>query len=123
MTVSFTLRQTTSIVTGPLYRVKNEVTAADGADTGAFVYKTSTQAYSHIATAADYETYPNSYDTAFADGDLFYRYPSVQRDWETITEAEADIEVTQSRLKLLANDLTTLQGDFIHDETVVIEGE
>lgn len=122
MSVSFTLRQTTSIQAGPLYRVKNEVTSATGASAATFVYKTSTQEFSHIAMAADIEQYPDSYDTAFQDDVPFYRLTSVTRDWETISYAEGDLQVTRNRIQLLANDLNTLQGDFISDATVVITG-
>lgn len=122
MSVSFTLRQTTSIQTGPLYRVKNEVTSATGASAATFVYKTSTQEFSHIAMAADMEQYPDSYDTAFQNDNLFYRQTSVTRDWQTITYAEGDLEVTRNRIQLLANDLNTLQGAFISDDTIVITG-
>lgn len=123
MTVSFTLHQVSTIEAGPLYKVKNEVTASTGASPNVFVYKTATQAYSHIAMVADMEQYPDTYDSALQDGAMFYRLPSVTREWETTLLASGDIDVTKNRLQLLANDMNRLQGSFIADDTTVITGE
>jgi len=118
--VSFTLHQVTSIQTGPLYRVNNTVTAAVGASPAAFVYKTLTQAYDHYATAADMESWPDSLASAQQNGKEFYRLTSVQRDWATVSEMNADLTVTKSRIQLLASDLARLQDGAVIDETVTI---
>jgi len=118
--VSFTLRQVTSIQTGPLYRVINTITAAVGASPAVFVYKTLNQMYDHYATAADMESYPDSLETAQQTGKEFYRQPLVQRDWATVTEMNADLAVTQSRIQMLASDMSRLQNGAVIDQTVVI---
>jgi hypothetical protein len=123
MSVSFTLHQVSTIEDGPLYKVKNEVTAATDASPAVFVYKTATQAYIHVAMVADMEQWSDSYDQALIDGTAFYRQTSVTREWDTTLLASADIDVTKSRLQLLANDMNRLQGSFIADDTTVITGE
>jgi len=123
MTVSFSLRQITSVETGPLYRVANSITAATGANSSVFVYKTITQGFSHYATPADMEAYPTSYAAADTDGLAFYRQTSVTRDWETIEQMNSDVSLTQSRIQLLASQLAVQQGALASDTTTVIVGE
>lgn len=120
MSISFDLRQITSVQTGPLYRVNNEITAAVDATTAVFVYKTETQVFSHYATVADLETYPDSRAQALTDGALYYRLASVTRDWSTVTEMEADVAETKSRLRYLASELNAVQAGVASDTTTTI---
>jgi hypothetical protein len=123
MSVSFSLRQITSVVDGPLYRVNNEVSTAVGASPAVFVFKTLTQTFSHYATVADLENYPDTYAQAASDDTAFYRQTSVTRDWETVELREADIALTKTRLQFLANELNTLQASLASDTTTVITSE
>jgi len=123
MAVSFSLRQITSVVTGPLYRVNNTVDAATDASLMIFVFKTTTQEFSHYATVADIETYPDTYAQAVSDGAAFYRLASVVRDWGTVEEMEADVAMTLSRTQFLANELNAVQVGVSSDTTTVIVPE
>jgi hypothetical protein len=123
MAVSFSLRQITSVVTGPLYRVNNTVDAATDAPIQIFVFKTLTQVFSHYATVADLETYPDTYAEAVADDLAFYRLAEVERDWETIEEMESDVAMTQSRVQFLANELNAVQVGVPSDTTTLIVPE
>lgn len=123
MSVSFSLRQITSVVDGPLYRVNNEVSTAVGASPAVFVFKTLTQAFDHYATVADLEAYPATYAEAAADGLAFYRQAAVVRDWETVALREDDLAMTRSRLQFLANELNALQDSLATDTTTVITSE
>lgn len=116
MAVTFTLRQVTSVVDGPLYRVVNTASVA------AFVYKTLTNAFSHYATAVDVELYPESAAEAVATSKAFYRLPTLIRDWATATEMITDVGLTLDRVQLLSNDLTALNTSVTMDRTTVITG-
>lgn len=123
MPVSFSLSQNTTVIDGPLYRVNNEVSTASGASPAVFVFKTLTQEFSHYATVADLEAYPDTYAQAANDGAAFYRQTSVTRDWETVALREADLTLTKSRLQFLANELNALQDSLVSNTTTVITSE
>ena len=120
--VTFTLHQVTAIVDGPAYRVTNEVTAAQDASPAAFVFKTVNQAYSHYATAADMEQWPDSYDVATLTGKAFYRLPRLVRTWDTVVAMNVDLTATLRRLQLLATDLNARQDSLTVDRTTVVQG-
>lgn len=123
MAVSFSLRQITSIETGPLYRVNNTVEAATDAPLQVFVFKTTTQKFDHYATVADLETYPDNYADAVAGNVPFYRLATVTRDWGTVQEMEDDVQMTKDRLTLLAEALKDLQAGVPSNTLTVIEPE
>lgn len=124
--VSFTLRQITSLVAqsgkAPKYRVLNEVTAATGMDTNAFVFKTVNQTFDHVAVAGENELWPTTYAQAVTDNKAFYRLSSVTRDWATVVEMDDDLASTLRRVRSLANGLTKHQEAVVIDRTTVIEG-
>lgn len=127
MAVSFSLRQIRSVEEGPedspLYRVNNLVDDSTDAPPEVFVFKTLTQVFSHYATVADLEAYPDTYAQAVADDLAFYRLAEVQRDWETVAEQETDVTMTQARVQFLANELNALHGEIASDTTTVIVPE
>ncbi len=122
MEVSFSLRQVATALDGPIYRVKNEITAATNADPAVFVFKTANQTFSHYASAAEMEQWPDNYEDAVADALTFYRLTEVTRDWDTVAEQNADVEITAARIQALATDLENIADDLTFDETTVIEG-
>lgn len=123
MSVTIQLRQVTSVVDGPLYRVKNTVEKASGISSALFVFKTITQKFDHYATVADLENYPDNYDDAQSEGSTFYRLPEVIRDWDTIDDMLEDMRVTKQRLQAVVNDVTRLNGELPSDTTTTITGE
>lgn len=120
--VTFTLHQVTAIVTGPAYSVTNEVTMATDASLAAYVFQTDTQTFSHYATAADIETWPDSLTSATFSGAAFYRLSSVTRTWETVVEMNTDLATSIQRLQSLADELNAQQGALTIDRTTVIQG-
>jgi hypothetical protein len=120
--VSFTLRQVTDIIDGPLYQVTNEVTAAADAQLETYVYKTSTQVFSYYATAADMSLWPNSYALAQLAGAAFYRMAVLVRAWDTVIQMNEDLDMSVSRLQLLADELNAQRGVLIIDRTTVVTG-
>lgn len=117
MAMTIQLHQVTSILDGPLYRVKNEVLAAAGIDKAVFVYKTATQTFDHYALAADMELYPNTYEEAVQNSKVFYRRVSVQRDWPTTLLMRSDVEITQTRIQALLNAMAVVEGSLTIDIT------
>lgn len=122
MVVVFTLRQITSVLDGPIYRVRNEVTAAENASTSVFVYRTSTAEFDHYASARDMTLWPDSRAAAQTAGLEYYRQTFVQRDWESVTELVSDVNLSWERVQLLASELTEEAGLLTIDRTLVLEG-
>ena len=124
--VRFSLHQTTSVVDQdggvPLYRVINQVEAAVGTSSAAFVYKTTLKTFSHYATASDFERWPDSYEEALLRDLPYYRLGSVSRTWDTVTEMQADLDMTCQRVRALANELTRMLSGVVLDRTISIEG-
>ena len=120
MSATIQLHQVTSILDGPLYRVKSDVLSASGIDKSVFVYKTITQAFDHYAVAADMELYPNTYAEAVQTGAMFYRLASVQRDWPTTLLMRSDVEITQARIQALLNSVVVIDGSLTTDVTLTL---
>ena len=121
--VYLTLHQVTSILDGPLYHVKNEITAFAGIDPNAFVFRVSDSAFDHYATSADYSVYPTTRDAAIAAGLGFYRQSKVERDWPNVAAMNLDLCTTQSRLQQLVRDWNTINGTAVIDQTVTLSSE
>lgn len=123
--ISFTLRQTTSVIDRdgqpPLYRVASRVTAAIGASPAIFVYKVVDIAFVHVAGAADMERWPDSREEAIAGGLGFYRLDSADRAWPLLSEMRADRDEIRRRARALARELAARRASAETDETVVIE--
>lgn len=122
MEVSFSLRQIATAHDGPIYRVKNQITSATNASPSVFVFKTATQTFSHYASVADMDTYPDSYAAAVAAVAAFYRLTEVTRDWDTVAERNADVDLSRARVQALASDLSQLADTLTFDTTTVITG-
>lgn len=120
--VTFTLRQVTSILDGPLYQVASQVTQAVDADVNAFVYNAASQKFSHYATAADVEKWPKSLALAQLSGAEFYRLDSVTRSWPTVGEMNDDLADTLRRVQALADELNQVNESIIIDRTIVVQG-
>jgi hypothetical protein len=90
-TVTFQLHQVTTAHDGPIYRVYQEILAATNAEKEVYVYKTSTDEFSHIATIHDMNTWPPTKEEAEEDDLEFYRQVSVERDWLTISLMVEDV--------------------------------
>jgi hypothetical protein len=122
--VSFTLRQTTSIVeqpgAAPRYRVINQVDAAVGADAAVFVFRATTKAFEHYAGAADMHRWPNSYEEAQVRSLAYYRAATVSREWGALEDMYKDLDTTKRRVGALARDLTAQRDVVVIDRTTVI---
>ena len=107
--VTFTLRQTTSIVDGPRYQVVDQVTSATGASLAVYVYITASQLFSHYANAADMEQWPETSGAATLANLMFYRQPSVTRSWSTVALMNDDLAMSLRRLQYLADEINQIQ--------------
>jgi hypothetical protein len=121
-TVSFDLHQVTTALDGPLYRVFQELTAAVNSSKAVFVYKTTTQEFSHIATIMDMRNWTDSYAQAVINEDDYYRLEQVTRDWSTVALMVDDVNMGVSRVQLLASALTDEEGLLEIDRTLVLTG-
>lgn len=122
--VTFTLRQITTIV-GLIklsYEVTNQITAAEGASSAAYVFKTTTQVFSHYASAADMTLWPDSFDEAKLTDVDFYRQTQVVRTWDTVSQMNGDLDTSLHRLQSLADELNAQQGALEIDRTTIIVG-
>lgn len=123
-TVNLTLRQTTvpsTVDNGANYTVTNTVTAAIGISPAVFVFKTETGAFDHYATPADMDALPTSQVDASIAGLGFYRQPSVQRVWTTISAMNDDLTITKARLSALAREVSQVQDSLTIDQTTEIQ--
>lgn len=120
MAVSLELNQVTSVVDGPLYRVKNTVVAATNMQKEVFVFKTATKKFDHYATVADMNAWPDNYDDAKNQNATFYRAAIVQRDWKTTNDMQSDVEITRARLGSLVQQMNALNGSVNSDTTTII---
>lgn len=118
--VSFTLQQTTSIVQVDKYQVANVVVTAVGADPNIYVFKTSTQCFSHYATAADMTQWPTDPNVAAQIGASFYRLPAVTRVWDTVKRMNYDLSYSLCRAQSLANEINALQGPLVGTTTTTV---
>lgn len=119
---SFTLQQTTAIVDTNRYQVINVVVLAVGADPNIYVFKTTTQRFSHYASAADVAQWPLTYEIALLLGAPFYRLPCVTRTWDTVKRMKADLAASLFRAQSLANELTEQQSQLIGSVTTTVTG-
>ena len=101
MAISLTLGQVRTIEQNNTYKVVTSVTAASGIPAEVFVFNTSSQTYSHVASTFDMVTYPDAAN--INQGVAFYRASSATLTSTNVEEA-ADVA---SQLKTLVADLVT----------------
>lgn len=116
MSTSITLDQTTRIAKADddsdLYIVENLVTAATNISMSVFVYKVSTEDYSHIATQYDLANYPETLAEALAQNLEHYRLPSVNRQFTDVYLARDFASVVTQRLNALVQDVARTAANF-----------
>lgn len=117
--VSLTLVQTASVV-GMKFRVRDEITLSVDIDPAVFVFAVETQTFSHYATPADMESYPNTLAQATTNGKDFYRGPILERDWDFITDANVQKTATKARLQLLVRNYEIFSAAFAGTTTTTI---
>lgn len=122
--VSISLHQTTQVTSdddGASYQVTNVVESARGIDRELFVYRTDTQRFDHYATPADLAVIPTSLDLATANRLPFYRQESLTRSWPSLELMQADVAMTESRLRGLAWEVSERGAASVIDKVVEIE--
>lgn len=121
MTVSVTLVETRTVETGPLYRVKHDVTASVHISPNVFVFTTETEAFSHVATVYDMEKVTHTtHAAAEAAGAEFYRLDEVTKDWEAIDIAAEFAAYNKQRLQFLVTEYETYTSSFAGTTTTTI---
>lgn len=116
MSISITLDQTTRIAKADddsdLYIVENLIAAATNISLALFVYKASTQDYSHIATQYDLANYPETLAEALAQNLEYYRVSSVNREFTSVYLARDFATVVAQRLNALVQDVARTTTNF-----------
>ena len=120
MSVSVDIRQQTSTVDGPLYRVKSTVVAATNISTALFVFKTADDTFDHYATVADVSRWPDNKTAAVAGALGFYRQPVLQRDWATVDLMNQDLMVTVERIQKVVDEWDAANTTVALDRTVTL---
>lgn len=121
MTVSVTLKETRSVEAGPLYRVKNEITATVHIDAHVFVFATETEEFSHVANVYDMEkvTHTTLAEAQSAGAD-FYRLDTVTKDWESLDTAAEFAAYNKLRLQFLVSEYEVYTTSFAGVTTTTI---
>ncbi len=116
MSISITLDQTTRIAKADddsdLYIVENLIAAATNISMALFVYKASTQDYSHIATQYDLANYPETLAEALAQNLEYYRESSANREFTSVYLARDFASVVTQRLHALVQDTSRTAANF-----------
>jgi hypothetical protein len=121
MTVSVTLVETRTVETGPLYRVKHDVTASVHIDAHVFVFSTDTETFSHVATVYDMEKITcTTLAAAQTAGDEFYRLDEVTKDWVSLDTAAEFAAYNKQRLQFLVTEYEAYTTSFAGVTTTTI---
>lgn len=116
MSVSITLDQTTRIAPATdgsdIYVVENAIVAATNISMSLFVYKVSTEAYSHIASQYDVANYPETLAEALELNLEYYRQPEANREFTDIYLARDFASVVTQRLNALVQETSRTATNF-----------
>lgn len=116
MSVSITLEQGTVISQdddgNDVYLVNNKITASINAPLCLFVYKASTEDYSHIATQYDIANYPETLAEALAQNLEYYRQDTANRLFTDVYLARDFASVVTQRINALAQDIARTLANF-----------
>lgn len=110
---SITHTQTRTIISGPMFRVSDVITAATDIPMAVFVFKVTDDTFSHVATVYDLSTYPDTREQAVEAEQDFYRQTAVTKDWESLGTAIDFAESIKPRLKLLVKDFEKASDLFV----------
>ena len=122
MSVRIEVTQIRSVIYGPRYQVKTQVTYVAGIDRNIFVFNTETDEFMHVATTWDMENYLAG-KTASEDADKnYYRGDVVVVDFPTETLGLEAALYTIGRIGYLARAYETMTELFIGSENHVFIG-
>jgi hypothetical protein len=121
MTVSVTLVETRTVETGPLYRVKHDITASVHISPYVFVFTTETEAFSRVATVYDIEKVTHTtLAAAQTAGAEFYRLDEVTKNWESLDLAAEFAAYNKQRLQFLVSEYETYTSSFAGTTTTTL---
>jgi hypothetical protein len=112
MTIVVEFTQTKTVLEGPLYKVSNVVNYVENIQPEIFVHNTETQEFEYVATLYDMDEYPNSLQGAIDADKNYYRSPSAEKTYDTLTTAQEFEAHVYSRVGSLVQDYAQSQGDF-----------
>jgi len=113
LTVTIEIKQTNTVIEGPLYQVDTEVLRAENIEAEIFVLSTEDDSFNHVATTWDMQTYPNTKQQAQAEGSPFYRVTQAVVPYDTVDTAVTAASYTLVRVDSLVRDYQTVNDDFI----------
>lgn len=117
MPVTLTHTQVRSVEAGPAYRTLDTVTASSGIDPEVFVFRVDNDAFEHVASVFDMDNLPNTKLQAVADGKDWYRLATVQRDYDTLVQADEFADTLLARMKRLLVDYDAAANGFVGTTT------
>ncbi len=91
------------------YLVTADIDVASGIPMELFVYDVSDDAFAHVATVFDLNTYPTSKVDALANSLSFYRVKKMEKSYDSKSIAVLASEHTQLRLQRVNKDWQALQ--------------
>lgn len=112
MAVTLTVSRVNSITAGALFQAAYTVTASANIGPAVFLTNTATQAFGHVATAADMQTYPDTRAQALVDGAQYYRQNTATVAFAALADTQAFITLTDSRLTALCVEQNALLPGF-----------
>jgi len=112
MSIQIGVRQTRSILEGPVYRTATQVMYASGIDPNIFVFITETQEFSHVASVWDMENYLTNYHDAVAADASYYRQSACQKDYNVVVSAAEFAAYIRGRIASLATAYAAATEDF-----------
>ena len=121
MTVRIEMRQTRTLVEGPVYRVKNEVYYASGIEKEVFVFEVVSEEFSHVAYPYDMENAPANKPEAVIAGNNYYRQAEVTRDYTTLIKAQEFALHSRVRVEFLTDEFEIATEGFEGEDDYVYE--
>ena len=104
MTVRIDLKQTKTVESGPVYRVRCQVTYVENIPREVFVMVTETGLFSHVATVWDMQNYPTTQAQAVSDALSYYLEDDCYKDYDTLQDGLDFAALVASRVTWLARD-------------------
>lgn len=120
MAVSVTHSQIRSVQAGPAYRTLDTVTAAVGIQTQVFVFAVEDDSFQHVATVHNMQQLLNTKAAAVLAGHDAYRLAVVQRDFESLSDAEEFGATLIERMKSLVVEYAEAINNFVGTTTATL---
>lgn len=120
MPTTLTHTQDRTVEAGPLYRVLDTVTASSGIQPEVFVFLVVDDSFEHVATVDNMVNLENTKGAAITAGDDAYRGNVVQRDHESLQDAEEFGITLTERMQALVREYDAAITVFVGSDVAVV---